>query len=85
MKRTIITIMAVVCMFVAIGGVIYTKNQYENKLEDMSAAYEKQIDELKNENNDLKSSMADMDEQIWWLMNDEEYKIRISHGKETYI
>ena len=93
MKKNIIAIMAVVaCMLVAIGGVIYTKNYYENKLVDVSVGYETRIgdlsvenNKLSRENNELRTSMTDIEDQVYNLMNNKAYKINILHDGARYV
>ena len=85
MKKNIITITAVVCMFAAIIGLIGTKNYYDRKLADMTEQYEAQIEKLAKENNELETSITDMEEQVYRMMDNKSYLIEVHHGGSTYI
>lgn len=92
MKKSIITIMAIICMLVAVGGVFYTKNYYENKISIISEQYDSTVEtlinekhKLINENDELERDIKDMNKEVYNLMNDKAYKIEIRHDNVTYI
>lgn len=85
MKKNIITIMAIICMLVAVGGVFYTKNYYENKISTISERYDSTVETLVNENDELENDIKDMSDGVYNLMNDKAYRIKIRYDDTTYI
>ena len=85
MKKNIMTSVAVVCMLVAIMGLIYTKHYYATELECISYEYKSQIDSLHRENDQLKTKFEDLNDNVWNMMNGEDYKVTVSHDGVTEI
>lgn len=86
MKKNIMTSVAVVCMLVAIMGLIYTKHYYVTELECISYEYKSQIDSLHRENDQLKTELEDLNDNVWNMINGEDFKVTVSHDgvTETY-
>lgn len=85
MKKNIITSVAVVCMLVAIMGLIYTKHYYVTELECISYEYNSQIDSLHRENDQLKTKFEDLNDNVWNMMNGGDYKVVVTHDGMTKI
>jgi predicted Holliday junction resolvase-like endonuclease len=91
MRRTLLAVIVTVCVML-IGGMAYInkiENSYETKARESEEFYERVISSMENHNeesmNELTKEYEDLEDQVWNMMNDEAYEVRVHHDGKTYI
>lgn len=86
MKKTLIGMLAGMTIMGCIGlvgfNVINKNHTYE--LEEIKAGYETQINYYETKITEICESNADLEEQVYLMMEGENYKFTIHHDEETH-
>ena len=93
MKKTIITIMATVCvMSILFGGIIYgISENYKTELADIEKEYINRegyfldgYEELMENYSNLKADMINLESEVYKMMNGDDYNITVQHNDRTH-
>ena len=93
MKKTLLTIIVTVCvMFIGFTAYINKiENSYEAKLEEANDLYEMEmwlrkleVEDTTNDLNDVTEEYNELQNQVWNMMNDNAYNVRVEHDDKVY-
>lgn len=89
MKKVLVSVLVTVCVMGTgcVGYVNHIVNNYENKLENSEFYYDALDTNYNQKVNDyktIKSEYEELQEQVWSILNDEDYNVTIKHDDQYH-